>query len=165
MINYFTYDYREPEGDKPFSIDLDGTSCPWDESHRLVRIGLKGREVANQNRPASNLVFLLDVSGSMEPVERLPLVKQAMRLLVEKLTENDRVAIVIYAGGSGLALPSTTGDRKETILSALEDLKAGGSTNGARRNRARLQDRGGAISSRAASTASSSRPTATSMSA
>jgi Ca-activated chloride channel family protein len=131
MINYFSYDYREPEGDKPFSIDLDATACPWDASHRLLRIGLKGREVATENRPASNLVFLLDVSGSMTPAERLPLVKQAMRLLVEKLTEKDRVAIVIYAGGSGLALQSTTGDRKETILRALEDLKAGGSTNGA----------------------------------
>jgi len=131
MINYFSYDYHEPEGDKPFSIDLDATACPWDSSHRLLRIGLKGRDVANENRPASNLVFLLDVSGSMTPAERLPLVKQAMRLLVEKLTEKDRVAIVIYAGGSGLALPSTNGDRKETILAALEDLKAGGSTNGA----------------------------------
>jgi Ca-activated chloride channel homolog len=131
MINYFSYDYHEPEGDKPFSIDLDATACPWDSSHRLLRIGLKGRDVANENRPASNLVFLLDVSGSMTPAERLPLVKQAMRLLAEKLTEKDRVAIVIYAGGSGLALPSTTGDRKETILRALEDLKAGGSTNGA----------------------------------
>jgi Ca-activated chloride channel family protein len=131
MINYFSYDYHEPEGDKPFSIDLDATACPWDASHRLLRIGLKGRDVANENRPASNLVFLLDVSGSMTPAERLPLVKQAMRLLVEKLTEKDRVAIVIYAGGSGLALPSTTGDRKEAILRALEDLKAGGSTNGA----------------------------------
>ena len=86
-------------------------------SHRLVRIGLKGREIANEKRPASNLVFLLDVSGSMMPAERLPLVKQAMRLLVDKLTENDRVAIVVYAGGSGLALPSTTGDHKEQILS------------------------------------------------
>jgi len=131
MINYFSYDYREPEGDKPFSIDLDATACPWDASHRLLRIGLKGRDVAPENRPASNLVFLLDVSGSMTPAERLPLVKQAMRLLVEKLTEKDRVALVIYAGGSGLALPSTTGDRKETILRALEELKAGGSTNGA----------------------------------
>jgi Ca-activated chloride channel homolog len=131
MINYFSYDYREPEGDKPFSIDLDATSCPWDASHRLLRIGLKGRDVATENRPASNLVFLLDVSGSMMPAERLPLVKQAMRLLVEKLTEKDRVAIVVYAGGSGLALQSTTGDRKETILRALEDLQAGGSTNGA----------------------------------
>jgi Ca-activated chloride channel homolog len=131
MINYFSYDYREPEGDKPFSIDLDATACPWDASHRLLRIGLKGRDVATENRPATNLVFLLDVSGSMMPAERLPLVKQAMRLLVEKLTEKDRVAIVIYAGGSGLALPSTAGDRKETILRALEDLNAGGSTNGA----------------------------------
>jgi len=131
MINYFTYDYHEPEGDKPFSIDLDATACPWDSSHRLLRIGLKGRDMANENRPASNLVFLLDVSGSMSPAERLPLVKQAMRLLVEKLTEKDRVAIVIYAGGSGLALPSTNGDRKEAILRALEELKAGGSTNGA----------------------------------
>ena len=131
MINYFSYDYREPEGDKPFSIDLDSTACPWDPTHRLVRIGLKGREIANDKRPASNLVFLLDVSGSMMPAERLPLVKQAMRLLVEKLTEKDRVAIVIYAGGSGLALQSTTGDRKEVIMRALEELKAGGSTNGA----------------------------------
>ena len=131
MINYFTYDYKEPEGDKPFSIDLDATSCPWEPSHRLLRIGLKGREVANEKRPASNLVFLLDVSGSMMPPERLPLVKQAMRLLVDKLTENDRVAIVIYAGGSGLALKSTPGNEKEKILQALEELQAGGSTNGA----------------------------------
>jgi Ca-activated chloride channel family protein len=131
MINYFSYDYREPEGDKPFSIDLDSTACPWDPSHRLLRIGLKGREVANEKRPPSNLVFLLDVSGSMMPSERLPLVKQAMRLLVEKLTEKDRVAIVIYAGGSGLALNSTSGNEKEKILRALEELQAGGSTNGA----------------------------------
>jgi Ca-activated chloride channel family protein len=131
MINYFTYDYREPEGDQPFSIDLDATACPWDTSHRLLRIGLKGRAVANENRPASNLVFLLDVSGSMMPSERLPLVKQAMRLLVDKLTEKDRVAIVIYAGGSGLALKSTSGSEKEKILRALEELQAGGSTNGA----------------------------------
>ncbi len=131
MINYFTYDYKEPENDKPFSIDLDATSCPWEPSHRLLRIGLKGREVANEKRPASNLVFLLDVSGSMMPAERLPLVKQAMRLLVDKLGENDRVAIVIYAGGSGLALKSTPGNEKEKILRALEELQAGGSTNGA----------------------------------
>jgi Ca-activated chloride channel family protein len=131
MINYFGYDYPQPEGDKPFSINIDVAGCPWESSHRLVRIGLKGREVAVDKRGPSNLVFLLDVSGSMTPVERLPLVKQAMRLLVEKLTENDRVAIVVYAGASGLALPSTTGDHKEQILSAIERLLPGGSTNGA----------------------------------
>jgi Ca-activated chloride channel homolog len=131
MINYFTYDYAQPSDQKPFAVHVDTTSCPWETSHRLVRIGLKGKEIATDRRGPSNLVFLLDVSGSMMPSERLPLVKQAMRLLVEKLTENDRVAIVVYAGGSGLALPSTTGDHKEQILEALEDLQAGGSTNGA----------------------------------
>ena len=131
MLNYFSYDYPRPQGNDPFSINLDSASCPWEPAHRLVRIGLKGREIATDKRPASNLVFLLDVSGSMMPPERLPLIKQSMRLLVNKLTENDRVAIVIYAGGSGLALPSTSGDRKEQILSALENLQAAGSTNGA----------------------------------
>jgi Ca-activated chloride channel family protein len=131
MINYFTYEYPRPNDGKPFSINVDMAGCPWDDSHRLVRVGLKGREIAVNKRGASNLVFLLDVSGSMIPAERLPLVKQSMRLLVEKLTENDRVAIVIYAGASGLALPSTTGDHKDQILDALDHLQAGGSTNGA----------------------------------
>jgi len=131
MINYFTYDYSQPSDGRPFAVHLDVASCPWETSHRLVRIGLKGKEIATDKRGPSNLVFLLDVSGSMMPPERLPLVKQAMRLLVEKLTENDRVAIVVYAGGPGLALPSTTGDHKEQILEALENLQAGGSTNGA----------------------------------
>ena len=133
MINYFTYDYHypKPKVDEPFSINVDIASCPWEETHRLVRIGLKGREIAQDRRGPSNLVFLLDVSGSMTPQERLPLVKQAVRLLVEKLSENDRVAIVVYAGASGLALPSTSGAHKEAILSALDNLQAGGSTNGA----------------------------------
>jgi Ca-activated chloride channel family protein len=131
MINYFRYDYAEPTDGKPFAVHVDLASCPWESSHRLVRIGLKGREIAQDKRGASNLVFLLDVSGSMTPPERLPLVKQSMRLLVDKLTENDRVAIVVYAGASGLAMPSTTGDHKERILSALENLQPGGSTNGA----------------------------------
>jgi Ca-activated chloride channel family protein len=131
MINYFTYDYPQPSDGKPFSINVDVAGCPWEASHRLVRVGLKGREIALDKRGASNLVFLLDVSGSMMPSERLPLVKQAMRLLTEKLTENDRVAIVVYAGNSGLVLPSTTGDRKDQILSAIESLQSGGSTNGA----------------------------------
>src|SRR5882724_4561442 len=131
MINYFTYDYSQASDDKPFAVHVDVASCPWEMSHRLVRLGLKGKEIATDKRGSSNLVFLLDVSGSMTPPQRLPLVKQAMRLLVEKLTENDRVAIVVYAGASGSALPSTTGDHKEQILQALEDLQAGGSTNGA----------------------------------
>ena len=131
MINYFTYDYAQPTDGKPFAVQVDLASCPWEESHRLVRIGLKGKEIATDKRGPSNLVFLLDVSGSMTPPERLPLVKQSMRLLVEKLTENDRVAIVVYAGASGLALPSTPGNEKEKILTALESLEPGGSTNGA----------------------------------
>ncbi|HEY2711040.1 MAG TPA: VWA domain-containing protein [Chthoniobacterales bacterium] len=131
MINYFTYHYPQPNDSVPFSVNLDAASCPWAQTHRLVRIGLKGREIPNEKRPASNLVFLLDVSGSMEPSNRLPLIKQAMRLLVDKLGENDRVAIVVYAGASGLVLPSITGDHKERILDALESLQAGGSTNGA----------------------------------
>ena len=131
MINYFSYDYPQPTGDRPFSVNLDAATCPWQPEHHLVRIGLKGREIGAEKRGASNLVFLLDVSGSMEPSDRLPLVKSAMRLLIEKLTENDRVAIVVYAGGSGVALPPTRGDRKEEIVRALEELKAGGSTNGA----------------------------------
>ena len=131
MINYFTYDYAQPPDEKPFAMHIDVAGCPWEASHRLVRIGLKGKEIATDKRGPSNLVFLLDVSGSMTRPERLPLVKQAMRLLVEKLTENDRVAIVVYAGASGLALSSTTGEHKEQILEALENLQAGGSTNGA----------------------------------
>ncbi|MEP6822817.1 MAG: VWA domain-containing protein, partial [Chthoniobacterales bacterium] len=131
MLNYFSYDYPQPKPNEPFSINLEVAGCPWTPEHRLVRIGLKGRETAADQRDASNLVFLLDVSGSMDPANRLPLVKQAMRLLVDRLTENDRVAIVVYAGRSGVVLPSTTGDRKEEILRALEELQAGGSTNGA----------------------------------
>src|ERR1700747_3140315 len=87
MINYFTYDYPQPSDGQPFAVHLDVAGCPWETSHRIVRIGLKGKEIATDKRGPSNLVFLLDVSGSMMPSERLPLVKQAIRLLVEKLTE------------------------------------------------------------------------------
>src|SRR5581483_1486070 len=112
MINYFTYDYPQPKEDVPFSVTTEVAECPWAAEHRLVRIGLKGREIAADARPASNLVFLIDVSGSMSPPNKLPLVKQAMTMLTNQLTENDRVAIVVYAGASGLVLPSTTGDNK-----------------------------------------------------
>ena len=133
MVNYFPYNYAPPApGDeRPFAVHLEAASCPWNPQDRLVRIGIKGRELARDKRPASNLVFLLDVSGSMEPPERLPLIKASMRLLVEQLTPEDRVAIVTYAGESGIALPSTSGDKKDTILRVLDGLRAGGSTNGA----------------------------------
>ena len=133
MLNYFPYDYAPPApGDeRPFAIHLEGGACPWNPDHRLVRVALKGREIAQDQRPPSNLVFLIDVSGSMEPPERLPLIKESLRLLVEKLTDNDHVAIVVYAGNSGLVLPSTNGANKDKILRALGRLEAGGSTNGA----------------------------------
>jgi len=132
MINYFTYAYPAPSNTDPapFAVHADVASCPWKPAHRLVRIALKGREIDLLKRPASNLVFLLDVSGSMNSPNKLPLVKQGMKLLVDKLGENDRVAIVVYASAQGLALPSTPCDRKEKILSVLDRLQAGGSTNG-----------------------------------
>ncbi len=131
MINYFTYDYPQPVDGTPFSVNVEIAQCPWQAEHRLVRIGLRGKEIVAENRPVSNLVFLLDVSGSMQDQNKLPLLKTAMNLLVEQLTENDRVAIVVYAGASGTALPSTTANRKDVITSAIRNLQAGGSTNGA----------------------------------
>ena len=131
LVNYFPYHYAPPDDGAPFSVHAETAACPWAPRHRLLRIAIKGREVDFENRPASNLVFLLDVSGSMDDPAKLPLLKSALRLLVEKLGENDRVAIAVYAGASGLVLPSTSGDRQEGILAALDDLQAGGSTNGA----------------------------------
>ncbi len=130
MINYFSYDYPLPDGDVPFSVNVEVAECPWRPAHRLARIGLKGWEIAEEERPSANLVFLVDVSGSMRPPNKLPLLKMAIRLVVEQLTGDDRVAIVVYAGASGLALPSTTCNNQDTILHALENLEAGGSTNG-----------------------------------
>ncbi|MDA2933005.1 VWA domain-containing protein [Acidobacteria bacterium AH-259-D05] len=130
MLNYFSYDYPSPSGKDPFSFNVEVAQAPWNLDHRLVRVGLKGEEIPFEERPSTNLVFLLDVSGSMQPANKLPLLKNAMRLMVDRLTENDRVAIVVYAGASGLVLPSTSSDQKETILAALENLQAGGSTNG-----------------------------------
>ncbi|MEX0714876.1 MAG: VWA domain-containing protein, partial [Pirellulales bacterium] len=130
FLNYFSYDYPGPEDEKPFAAHVEVAACPWQPEHRLVRIGLKGREIPNDERPASNLVFLVDVSGSMQPENKLPLVRRAMRMLVEQLGENDRVAIVVYASATGLVLPSTPGYRQSDIVAALENLQAGGSTNG-----------------------------------
>lgn len=130
MLNYFTYDYPQPKRGEPFSVNVEVAGCPWDGDHRLVRIGLKGREVPAAKRPPSNLVFLVDVSGSMQPANKLPLLKRALKMLVQQLGENERVAIVVYAGSSGLVLPSTCCDQRQKVLDALDRLESGGSTNG-----------------------------------
>jgi Ca-activated chloride channel family protein len=130
MVNYFSYDYPQPVGDAPFSVTAEISEAPWNPSHRLVHIGLQGKRISSENMPPANLVFLLDVSGSMNEERKLPLVKSAMRLLAEQLTARDRVAMVVYAGSSGLVLPATSGDRKGEILAAIDRLEAGGSTNG-----------------------------------
>ena len=130
LINYFSYSYPEPGAEVPFSITTEVAGCPWAPDHRLVQIGLKGRTLADEDRPASNLVFLLDVSGSMNRPNKLPLLKRSMAMLVEQLSENDSVAIAVYAGASGLVLPPTNCHQKEVVLQALERLSAGGSTNG-----------------------------------
>jgi len=130
LVNYFPYDYAEPEGDDPLAVHAEVAPAPWKPQHQLVRIGLQARRVKVENLPASNFVFLLDVSGSMMPPNKLPLVKSAMRLLVNQLRAKDRVAMVVYAGSAGLVLPSTPGDQKDKILDAIERLEAGGSTAG-----------------------------------
>ena len=130
LINYFNYDYPQPVGDAPFSVTTEVAQCPWNSAHRLVHIGLQGRRLDRAQMPAANLVFLVDVSGSMEEPNKLPLVKSSLSMLAEQLTARDHVAIVVYAGNSGLVLPSTAGDRKGEILAALDGLEAGGSTNG-----------------------------------
>jgi len=130
LLNYFAYDYAPPDDGRPFAVHMDAAACPWKPGHRLVRIGIKGREIDREQRPPSNLVFLLDVSGSMAQPDKLPLVQSAMRLLVEELRPSDRVAIAVYAGSEGLALPSTPATDKSAILSAIESLSPGGTTHG-----------------------------------
>ncbi len=131
MVNYFRYHYPEPTGRDPIAIQIDSAQAPWSPEHRLVRIALRAKDIHLTRRPPSNLVFLIDVSGSMQPANKLPLLKSALRLLTEKLTENDRVSIVVYAGASGLVLPPTSGSDRDTVLHALAELEAGGTTNGA----------------------------------
>jgi Ca-activated chloride channel family protein len=131
LINYFSFDYPAPQKDHPVSVTTEVAACPWSPQHRVALIGLHTREIDTGRTPPRNLVFLLDVSGSMMPPDKLPLVKTAMRMLADTLTAADRIAIVVYAGASGLVLPSTPGDRKDTIRAALDNLEAGGSTNGA----------------------------------
>ncbi len=130
LVNYFNYDYTGPKDEHPFAANVEIAQCPWKPEHRLVRIGIKGREMPRDKRPLSNLVFLVDVSGSMSARNKLPLLQRGMKMLVDQLSENDRVAMVVYAGAAGLVLPSTTGDQKQVILDSLGRLQAGGSTNG-----------------------------------
>lgn len=130
MVNYFSYDYPEPEGKHPFSVYTEISACPWNPSHQLLHVGLKGKSIDKSELPASNLVFLIDVSGSMSSANKLPLLKQAFRMLVNELRPEDRVAIVVYAGAAGLVLESTEGSEKQEIIAALEQLQSGGSTAG-----------------------------------
>jgi Ca-activated chloride channel homolog len=131
LVNYFSYQDATPTGAEPFAVSSELSVSPWNPSYKLLRIGLRTQSIDSAQVPARNLVFLLDVSGSMQGSNRLPLVKQAMDLLIAQLRPQDRVAIAVYAGASGVALPSTTGDHKDTIRDAVARLQAGGSTNGA----------------------------------
>lgn len=130
MINYFAYDYPQPTGNDPFSITTEMSRCPWNQEHQLLLIGLQGRRIPTASLPPANLVFLIDVSGSMDEPNKLPLVKASFRLLVDQLRPVDQVAIVVYAGTTGLVLPPTRGDQKSKILEAIDNLEAGGSTAG-----------------------------------
>ena len=131
FINYFDYDYPQPNSVDPFSINTEISDCPWNNENKLVHIGLQGYELPKAQMPPSNLVFLLDVSGSMSTQNKLPLLRKAFKLLVQQLREEDKVSIVVYAGASGLVLPPTSGSDKHKIISALDKLKSGGSTAGA----------------------------------
>ena len=130
MVNYFDYEYPQPKTDHPFAIQTDLATTPWNPDTKLVRIGLQGKKIPQKNLPASNLVFLIDVSGSMGAANKLPLLKSAFKLLVNQLREKDKVAIVVYAGAAGVVLKPTSGANKQAILEALDKLDAGGSTAG-----------------------------------
>lgn len=130
MINYFKYQYAQPEDDQPFSITTETADAPWNRKHRLVLIGLQGKKIATEKLPASNLVFLIDVSGSMQSADKIGLVKSSMKMLVDQLRPQDKVAMVVYAGAAGLVLPSTSGNEKTKIKDAIDALEAGGSTAG-----------------------------------
>ena len=130
LINYFDYQYPQPKGSDPFSVNTEMAVCPWNPAHRLMLVGLQGKVMPEAALPAANLVFLIDVSGSMDEPDKLPLVKTSLKMLTNQLRENDRVAIVVYAGNAGLVLPSTSGKDKQKIREAIDNLEAGGSTAG-----------------------------------
>jgi Ca-activated chloride channel family protein len=130
FVNYFNYDYPEPADEHPLSINIEYGQCPWNSKNRLISIGLQGKKLKREDAKPSNLVFLLDVSGSMDEPKKLPLLQKAFNLLVDQLENKDRVAIVVYAGAAGVVLPSTSGSEKPTIKAAIDALQAGGSTAG-----------------------------------
>ena len=130
MMNFFKYQYPQPKNEHPFSINTEYSGCPWNTNNKLVRIGLQGKNIPTENLPASNLVFLIDVSGSMSDMNKLPLVKESLKALVAQLRDEDTIAIVVYAGAAGLVLAPTSGDKKMTIINALDQLNSGGSTAG-----------------------------------
>ncbi len=130
MINYFSYDYTNPKGKHPFSFQVQVSTCPWNKKHDMVHIGIQGKKIDYQHIKPSNLVFLLDVSGSMNDENKLPLLKKSFKLLLNELSEKDKISLVVYAGAAGLVLPPTAASEKETILAALDKLEAGGTTAG-----------------------------------
>jgi Ca-activated chloride channel family protein len=130
FINYFSYDYPQPTGEQPFSVTTEVSAAPWNKDAKLVHIGLQGKKLDDRDMPGRNLVFLLDVSGSMNSANKLPLLKQALAMLTAQLDGDDRVSVVVYAGASGVVLSPTAGNDKHRIMSALQQLRAGGSTNG-----------------------------------
>jgi Ca-activated chloride channel family protein len=130
MINFFKYNDPKPDGEQPFSITTNYNNCPWNNSHKLLRIGLQGKTIEDKDLPPSNLVFLIDVSGSMGAENKLPLLKKALRILVQNLKETDKISIVVYAGAAGMVLEPTAGNNSQKIIDALEKLQSGGSTAG-----------------------------------
>lgn len=132
MINYFYYDYAQPIGEHPIAIHTEVAACPWNPTHRLVKVGLQAKDVHHEERKASNLVFLLDVSGSMSPADKLPLLTQSFELLLKELNENGRVSIVVYAGRQAILMQPTAMDQDGRLLAknTLRQLKSGGGTHG-----------------------------------
>lgn len=130
FINYFSYDYEKPMGEDPFSITTEYSACPWNKKHQLLHVGLQGKRYDFEEMQSMNLVFLIDVSGSMSNANKLPLLKKSFDLMTQKLRANDKISIVVYAGAAGLVLPPTPGNQRATIMNALNNLNAGGSTAG-----------------------------------
>jgi Ca-activated chloride channel homolog len=130
MINYFKYQYPQPTNNNPFSFNTEMSNCPWNKQNKLLLVGLQGKTIPTENLPASNLVFLIDVSGSMGEENKLPLVKSSLKLLTDQLREKDKISMVVYAGNAGLVLPATSGTEKDKIKKAIDALESGGSTAG-----------------------------------